>query len=278
MGATVITDAIRILDQNGVPYGVKHAANKPRVSATPYLYDVVIGNIPGHTRIIVNGKNGDIDNATEDLWEPGGTYVYIPAGGIQLSLVSTSANDTAAGTGVRTVDVDVLLADYSAATITLTLNGVTPVLSTETNILRINDFHAMTVGSGGAPAGTVTLKNVAATITYAQLTPPYNAMRQAIYTVPLGKTLYIVAWKYGAGLAGVYANFLLRATTSNTDELLPVDLFHIREEGVVEGGSEYVVLPVPIKILATSDVKVSAISDGAASNAICTSGFAGWLE
>lgn len=268
----------RFLDQNGVPYGIRHSNGKPRVSATPYLYDIALGNLPGHDLVIINGRNPDVDNIMEDIWELGGLYVFPPAGGIQLSLQSTSAADTALGTGARTVDIDVLLSDYSELTIPLTLDGVTPVLTTQVSILRINRFHVMTTGSGEVAAGNITLKNVAQTITYAQISVGLNAQRQAIYTVPAGKNLYITAWKYhvGASATGKYAEFLLRAKVSDNNELLTV--FHIKDEASYVDGGNMIFLPSPIKILATADVKMSVISDSANANAICIAGFSGWIE
>jgi hypothetical protein len=31
-------DAVRLRDENGVPYGIRHADNKPRVSSMPYVH------------------------------------------------------------------------------------------------------------------------------------------------------------------------------------------------------------------------------------------------
>lgn len=30
-----------LVDENGLPYGVKHVNNKPRVSSVDYLYDIL---------------------------------------------------------------------------------------------------------------------------------------------------------------------------------------------------------------------------------------------
>jgi len=40
--------AARLVDENGVIYGVRQVNNKPRVSAMPYTYDIAEGNIPDH--------------------------------------------------------------------------------------------------------------------------------------------------------------------------------------------------------------------------------------
>lgn len=270
--------AAKLIDEAGAIYGIKHSNGKPRVCATPYLYDIALGNLPGHDLVIINGRNPDIDNTMEDVWEIGGLYVFPPAGGIQLSIQSTSAADAATGTGARTVDIDVLLADFTPLTITITLTGTTPVLTSQANILRVNRFHVMTAGTGGVAAGNITIKNVAQTITYGQISTGLNSQRQVIYTVPAGKNLYITAWKYhvGASATGKYAEFLLRAQTSDDNELTAV--FHIKDESSYVDGGTTIVLPAPIKILATADVRISAISDSANANAICIAGFSGWVE
>ena len=37
MGRYISPDNFQFVDENGIPYGVKHVANKPRVSSMPYL-------------------------------------------------------------------------------------------------------------------------------------------------------------------------------------------------------------------------------------------------
>lgn len=76
----------------------------------------------------------------------------------QRSIASASANDTAAGTGARTVQIIYL--DSTGAgpfTETLTLNGTTGVNTVSTNICYIEEIKVLTVGSGGSNAGIITL-------------------------------------------------------------------------------------------------------------------------
>ena len=77
----------------------------------------------------------------------------------QRSIVSSNANDTSAGTGARTVKITYL--DQTGAgpyTETLTLNGTTPVNTTNTNICFIEQIDVVTVGSAGSNAGIISLK------------------------------------------------------------------------------------------------------------------------
>jgi hypothetical protein len=76
----------------------------------------------------------------------------------QRSIASASANDTAAGTGARTIKITYL--DQTGAgpfTETLTLNGTTGVNTVATNICFIEQIEVLTAGSGGNNAGIITL-------------------------------------------------------------------------------------------------------------------------
>lgn len=82
--------------------------------------------------------------------------------GAQRSLKSSSASDAAAGTGARTVRITyyTLGADGSIAgpfVEVVTLNGTAAVATVATNIALIEKLEVVTAGSGGVPAGTISL-------------------------------------------------------------------------------------------------------------------------
>lgn len=81
-----------------------------------------------------------------------------PAANAQRSLASSSASDTAAGTGARQVRVtyyDATLATRASEVVTL--NGTTPVNLVATAVCFIEKMEVVAVGAGGGNAGTVTL-------------------------------------------------------------------------------------------------------------------------
>lgn len=266
------------VDNNGNTFNNRQADNKLRISSSPIGYDIAEGQIPGHTGITQLGYNNDVDNVREDLWEVGGTYVF-PETPIQMKISSTSANDTSAGTGARTVDIHYLDTNYTEQSETIILNGITPVNTVATNILRINDIHVMTVGSGGVSDGSLSLQNIAGTITYGSIGAGGNASRQAIYTVPTGKTFYITAINVGVGNASGnrFAEFSLRATTSRDHELTP-GVFHFKSMVAIQDSAIFIPFCVPLKCISQSDVKLSVVSDSVSANAICAGHFCGWLE
>lgn len=129
------------------------------------------------------GSNLDISlGVDEDVWPLGGDYVFPTQARIH-DLVSTDAADTAVGTGARTVLVEGLDADYQEISETITLNGITPVLTT-LQYIRINLMTVRSAGSGGKNAGVVTATaQVDSTVT-SLLSIGTNRSQQCIFTVP----------------------------------------------------------------------------------------------
>lgn len=160
----------------------------------PFELQVARGHIEGHKTLFKFGNNADINGSLETIWSHGGLYVY-PAAAIQMKVSSSSADDTALGTGARTVFVYGLDADYNEITETVTLAGQTAVLTTQ-SYLRVSRAYVVTAGSGGTAAGTiyvgtgVVTAGVPATV-YAEIALGENQTTMAVWTVPAKHTLYI---------------------------------------------------------------------------------------
>lgn len=253
----------------------------------PLLQQDLIGNARNYyttkSRGFTFGRCPDVDNVLVDLWEgglsaygPSNTYVF-PAAAQQMTVVSTSANDTLAGTGMQKLMIHYLDNSYAAKTEIVSLNGIAPVNTVATNILRINGVHATQVGTGGISAGNIAITNTAQTITYALISAGRNTARQAIYTVPAGVTGYIDHWQASSGSSGNhFCQITLRATTH--DNVLYPGVFLIQDEVGTENNGQPIEFPIPIPIPATADVKLSAISDSAAANVIALGAIMGWFE
>lgn len=154
-----------------------------------------MGAVPGYTRVALLGHNPDIPSAgAEDVWEGGGDYPLL-AGAAQLEIVSTSVNDTAAGTGTRTVLIQGLDVNWLPISETLTLNGTTPVVTVNT-YRRINLLTTVTSGSGGVNAGDLTLRVVSGGSIQSIAKAGYGFGRQAVYTVADGNSLFCGSFNF----------------------------------------------------------------------------------
>lgn len=160
----------------------------------------------GHVKnSMVGHKFGYVEAAgttKETVWDQGGLYVYLTAATI-LKLSSSDANDTAAGTGARTVHIYGLDGNYDEIDEILPLNGQTAVNTTET-YLRVFRLIVETAGTTGENEGDIYLGDGTVTAgvpadKYAKVLIGNNQTLMAIYTVPRGKTLLIPRWYANVG-------------------------------------------------------------------------------
>jgi hypothetical protein len=275
-----LKNEVKFLDQYGEEYGIKHIGNKPRVSAMPYTYDIAEGNVPDHDGFRALGENPGAGATEEDLWEKGAGYVF-PSAGMGMEVISTGANngdDASAGTGIQTVEIHYLDDTWAEQYETVTMNGGTAVPTDATNILRINGFHAATVGSGGVCAGAtgIDLRHLSDTPVYSHIAYNGNEALQSIWTVPISKTGYLTDWHIGAAstTASRWARFLLRATVNNGE--FTAGVFHFQDIALVLEGSDKFHFTVPLRLPAKTDIKISVLGSGA--GIVCVGAFAGWYE
>lgn len=158
---------------------------------------------------IVNkfGNNPDIDMAgNEDIWGGDGLYTGFPTGSAEtVAVFSSSVNDASAGTGLRTVRLTGLDANYNVQSETVTLNGVTPV-NTINTFIRLHTATAQTVGSGGVNAGTITFRHTTTTTNvFLSMSIGRNQTNCSAYTVPSGYTVYMRELHISCGTASPVA-------------------------------------------------------------------------
>ena len=148
-----------------------------RTSGTPhFLFDIARGKVNNEQAVNIFGFNRSIGTSFETLWNDSATYVY-PSSASTLEAVSDSASDTMA------VFIDGLDADYNRINETVTLNGTTPVTTTQ-SFLRVNSAVIL----AGSNVGDITISNG---VSYAYIEAGIGLTQQCVYTVPAGHTLYL---------------------------------------------------------------------------------------
>lgn len=156
-----------------------------------YEKEVALGYVSKHSDVTRFGRNADIDTGPEDIFAGSGVYAGTPTGSPEtVEIFSSSANDTSAGTGTRTVRITGLLTSDSTSYTTedLTLNGTTAVTSTNT-WYRINKVAQLTAGSGETNAGTLTVRHTTTTANiFAQVAAGTGHSTIGAYTVPNNTT------------------------------------------------------------------------------------------
>lgn len=142
---------------------------------------VARGQIQGHSTLNIYGYQTAVSTTSIPVWENATAYTYPPSA-ITMYLSGTNG-DTAQ------ILISGLDSAYKPISETVTMNGATPV-ATVKQYLRINSM-SVTVGSATNPANAVYLKNLAATVTYAQINAGIGRTQMALYTVPAGYTFFL---------------------------------------------------------------------------------------
>lgn len=167
--------------------------------------EVTRGRVEGAQPVVLDGYLVTAGAATDVLVLEGSTIKdpsIAPSAGLQMSIVSTSAQDGPGGTGVRTIRLSYLDADLVQRDEVVTLNGTTPVLTTATNIRWVGEIHLLTYGTGKAFAGDLTVTN--AGTRYKFISAGSRTTRSSAYRVPAGKRL-IVHTLYAGATSGTSA-------------------------------------------------------------------------
>jgi hypothetical protein len=155
-----------------------------------FFFEVAKGNVPGHTHVLIRGHNPSQTAASGfvDIAEMGDlTYL---SSAETMEVASDDANDTSAGTGLRTLLLSGVDGTGAAISETITLNGVTNVTSS-LSYLRVNSMIGLTAGGTGWNEGMVTATATTAGTIQDEMDTTESISQGSHYTVPLGKTFYL---------------------------------------------------------------------------------------
>lgn len=215
-----------------------------------------------------------IDAVGNDVWM--GTAITIPepaTAGEQMTVACANAADTALGTGIRAVRIYYLDPDGVARTEVVPTNGGN-ANTVATNIAFVNDFHAISVGTGKSAAGDIALhKTGAAATVYTVIKAGQNRELTQTFKVPAGKQLIVPGWTPTA-TSGKPVGIALRATVDD-GALLP-EVFLFEDYAEIQDGGGYRPFAVPRRYPAGVIVKATAFSTQA--GGVCSVSIDGWLE
>jgi hypothetical protein len=180
---------------------------------------------------------------------------------------SSSVDDTAAGTGTRTVRIVSLSNTGAQQVTTATMNGQTPV-SIGSGYTAFQWAEVATHGTvGGVSAGNITIStkstagNPTAAETVEYIASGGNRSLSARYRVPLGYTAYLSHWDMSAISANMDAR--IRATVFADDRTASGDVLHFQDTIFAPAGSHADQNMPYLKMPAGTDILVSAIPSSA---------------
>ena len=240
----------------------------------PYLFSVAEGVIVGHQSLLKFGTRTAVAAATESvIWEgTAPTYTYLPTTQ-QLKVSSTSAVDTALGTGARTLRLIGLDTNYDEIQEDLILNGITAV-TTVNSYSRVFRAYVLTCGTGLTNAGTISVLNNASTVTQLVINPNDSQTLMTMWTVPRGKTLWLTSLSFSTDSnKGARISIYIRQLDGGI--LYP---WRIQYRAYTFSGNEIFPFGIPFRIPEKTDIEIRVSTPASAGVTSAGSTFEGWYE
>ena len=185
-------------------------------------------------RVVKFGHNLDADSAAnEDVWSAGGLMTYASAAQT-LTVVSSSTDDDDGGTGAESITVACIGSDGTENSFTVTMDGTTPVVTTQTCFF-VNRSFVNSSGSGLTNAGNITIDQTTSGYTLAYIPATYSITQQAMYRVPSDRrcgiqNLYVSADKLAGSSPRVIFLVKIFDPLTNTERIARRELLDTSAE------------------------------------------------
>ena len=249
-------------------------SNRLKTVSQQYGYAVSENDIPGHIALFKFGTRTSVAAGVQStVWEgPTALYVYLTSAQ-QLKVSSSSANDTALGTGARTLTLVGLDANYDEITEVVTMNGLS-VVTTAESFSRIHRAYVTTSGTSYTNIGTITITNNAGTTIQCVIPANDGQTLMTIWTVPRGKKLYITQGSASTNSnKGARVSLFTRQLDGGT--LYP---WRIRYRSYIFSGNEQFPFNIPFVLPEKTDIQVRVTTPTSAGTTSFGATFEGWYE
>lgn len=240
-----------------------------------YEHEIARGNVRGAYPYSAYGKLTTTGAVTGVLVrDQDGTALQVPQG-VQLSIVSTSASDAAAGTGARTVVVEYLNGNLDYSFEVVTLNGTTPVLTLATDVRWVQAVHVATAGSGTVAAGDITVANGGAT--YLKIMTGERTTHNSFTRVPRQRRLFITELYAGSNSGSSASRVLIEGVSTQINGLdqSETGLFYKVAGIALQDSSTTLSLTAPLPV---NEGHIFGFVASGDKGATITAGYLGWIE
>lgn len=243
------------------------------------MIDIARGAVDGAMPFSSYGKyvaTGAISNQV--IW-PDGTFAIPPSTGVQMSISSSGVNaaqDSASGTGIRTIDIHYLDDNLVPQVEVIIMNGTTAVLTVATNIRFIQCMHILTAGTARSAVGTINASNGGQI--YAQIAAGSRRCSSSARMVPAGKKLFVAGAVGGSisGTAAAGAEIKISSTYFEGHDLTSQLIFIPFGSITIQDNAVPYTFPIPTGPYPSgSIVAMEATVDKAS---VITGNWFGWLE
>lgn len=232
--------------------------------------EIAKGNVSGHSGVNKFGENGDVDTgAAEDLWNQGGTKTFSATADID-SMSSSDNGDT------QDVTIEGLAAGFIFTTQTIALTGQT---TKALDIALIRVFRAFNADGTNFTGdiyiyinGATVVTGVPSTATdiRAKIDAADNQTLMAIYTIPAGKTGYLMEYHVSMAKLSPATAIVCSLRARELD-----GVFRVQDRGstATTGATSYIRdFATPLVLVEKTDIKI-VIDSVTANNTDASGGF-----
>lgn len=158
-----------------------------------YGLQLAKGEITGETRFNQRGRRSAVSTTSfEDISViVAGTYPFLQAAAAVRIKAGGNANDTAAGTGARSILIEGLDSSLNQASEVIATAGASASALTTTTWWRINNVTVIDAGTYGGGAAADIIIETAAGVILALIETSWNVSQLSMIAVPAGKDAYI---------------------------------------------------------------------------------------
>ena len=198
------------------------------VTAEPFGIRVGNGEITGYSCVDKFGHNHTVGATPAPIAAGGVWNTPQVSGAVLLRVKAGDVNDDAAGTGARTIAIEIIDTSGNLVTETLTTAGASPGANATTTAIRILRAYVLTSGTYAAVgseshAADIVIESSAGVewLTIKKEAIAFGQSQVALYTVPLGKKAYITGYSYGV------------------DSTKTPDLYLFQRQGILQTAAPY---------------------------------------
>ena len=175
------------------------------INVIPFNYQIATTHVPGYQAVNKFGHLDLVNTADPPIVVTGvktTSFTGFPSVFESCEIASSSADDSGAGIGARTVEIGGLDVNFLRITETVTLNGTTQVPLVNV-FSRVNRMRVMTAGSSGENLGVITIRyNPTTTTQFVRIPVGVNQTLSSVYTVPLDTTAFLLRYSFNMSRSG----------------------------------------------------------------------------
>lgn len=257
---------VTISNPSGTSLSIQSSTTLHVSEMSDFFISASAGIIPGVTVLHKFGSNSACSTSEEGIHSLGGAIPFTSSADTVRVKAGGNANDTAAGTGARTIVVSGVDANFATSSETITLAGGSASASTTASFMRVTRAFVSGAGTyGAANAGDIIIQTTGGT-DLIQIDASKGQSQTTLFTVPAGKTGYILGYQGNSSSAKPNTiKFFIR--NSADDVTAPYSPYRIQSTRSELSGSFDEQFRVPLRVTEKTDIWATCLMTTGAGSA-----------